>query len=204
MILTRISADMLFSSNALVDSRISPKTWDIHERDEGYPRTEAFQSTENRDQIAKVRHHSTWSSSSFNLRSTSPSCRKRVQRFLRFHHSTFPHLLIASTTSPPPLSIRHISTVLLSVPQTLLISPYQPTPAAQQPIIGFLIPLPRFHLFNINLLLPLPKIILLTLPGQITNHPDADPPYTPQTPLCSVPRRMLAQQARTSASRYDR
>jgi hypothetical protein len=30
--LRRISANFLFSSNALVDLRISPRTWDVHGR----------------------------------------------------------------------------------------------------------------------------------------------------------------------------
>jgi hypothetical protein len=54
MILTRISADLLHSSNALVDSRISPMTWDVHGRKRDILGQRPFKSTENRDPLAKV------------------------------------------------------------------------------------------------------------------------------------------------------
>ena len=85
----------------------APGTREMHGRDLGQTPDKVPRSIDLHDELAEVRHHSTWSNSSFNLHSTSPLSPTRMQRSICFHHSTSLHLLIATTTPrslPQPIA----------------------------------------------------------------------------------------------------
>jgi len=94
------------------------------------------------NQLASLRHYSTSSTPLHNLHPTSPSNSRRARRFIRSGHSTSLNHIIASTiTTQPALQAARIRPVLLSIHQSLFVSPcqdqFQPTLRRLKDIIPY-------------------------------------------------------------------